>query len=187
MNKTINVIEDYEEMKEELRKIVTPQSVFVCIGTNSVMFDIFGPLCGDHLKNNKVPYYGDSISNVNGLNMMEILNQIYNIDNIDNDNIIAIDASITKYEYRLNRVQITDETGVMPGAGVGRKFPMVGNKSIKMFTLLEKDLKKVMRGYKTCQGMKNDTSDIRKISISARLLCEMISEVYNEVCAIETI
>ena len=44
-----------------------------------------------------------------------------------------------------------------------------------------------MRGYKTCQGMKNDTSDIRKISISARLLCEMISEVYNEVCAIETI
>jgi hypothetical protein len=127
------------------------------------------------------------LSEVKNLKNIFVSNQIYNIDNIDNDNIIAIDASITKYEYRLNRIQITDETGIMPGAGVGRKFPMVGNKSIKMFTLLEKDLKKVMKGYKTCQGMKNDTSDIRKISISARLLCEMITDVYNEVCAIETI
>ena len=185
MNKMFDAMEQYEEIKEELRKIITPQSKFVCIGTNSVMFDMFGPLCGDHLKNKQVPYYGDSISNVNGVNMLERLNQIYNVDKIDNEDIIAIDAALTKYEYKLNKLQITDEVGIQPGAGVGRRFPMVGNKSIKMFTLMEKDVNKVIRGYKSCKGITTDTSDIRKISISARILCDLIKEVYNEVCLIE--
>ena len=187
MNRTINIIEDYESMKEELRKIITPRTVFVCIGTNSVMFDIFGPLCGDHLKRNKIIYYGDSTNNVNGVNMMDRLNQIYEIDGVDNKDIIAIDAAITKYDYRLNRVQITDESGILPGAGVGRKFPMIGNKSIKMFTLMEKDVKKAMEGYRTCKGMLYDKSDLRSISITARLLCKAIKEVYNEVKLVQSV
>ena len=187
MNRTIDVIEEYDLMKEELRKIITPKTVFVCIGTNSVMFDMFGPLCGDHLKRNKIIYYGDSTYNVNGVNMLDRLNQIYEIDGIDNKDIIAIDAALTKYDYRLNRIQITDESGIFPGAGVGRKFPMVGKKSIKMFTLMDKDAKKAMEGYRTCKGMLYDKSDLRKISISARLLCKAISEIYEEVKLSQTV
>ena len=39
---------NYEYIKEELRKIVTPETIFVCVGTNKVTFDIFGPLCGKY-------------------------------------------------------------------------------------------------------------------------------------------
>ena len=45
---------DYEEFKNELRKVITPDTVFVCIGTNKVIFDIFGPLCGSKLKRKNI-------------------------------------------------------------------------------------------------------------------------------------
>ena len=97
---------EYEEFKNELRKVITPDTVFVCIGTNKVIFDIFGPLCGSKLKRKKIPCFGDCKNNVNAINMYERLNEIYDINDIENKNIIAIDAYITEDGNKLNKIEL---------------------------------------------------------------------------------
>ena len=174
---------DYEEFKNELRKVITPDTVFVCIGTNKVIFDIFGPLCGSKLKRKKIPCFGDCKNNVNAINMYDRLEEIYKINNIENKNIIAIDASITEDVNKLNKIELKRNRGVKPGAGMGKVFPSVGQHSVLMYTLLREDLNKVLNGYKyTMTGKRHDKADMRIIRSNAIKLVEIIEEIYNEVC-----
>lgn len=174
---------DYEEFKNELRKIITPDTVFVCVGTNKVTFDMFGPLCGTKLRRKNIPYFGDCKHNVNALNMYDRLEEIYKINNIDNKNIIAIDACITADVNKLNKLEIKRNRGVKPGAGMGKTFPSIGVNSILLYTLLREDLNKALNGYKNnYKGKRKDSSDGKKIKEQAKLLTELIAEIYNEVC-----
>lgn len=174
---------DYEEFKNELRKIITPDTVFVCVGTNKVIFDTFGPLCGSKLQQKRIPYFGDCKYNVNAINMYDRLEEIYKINNIDNKNIIAIDASITADINKLNKLEIKRNRGVKPGAGMGKVFPTIGVNSVLMYTLLREDLYEVLYGYKNSfNGKRKDKADIKIIKERVKVLTTLISEVYNEVC-----
>ena len=178
---------NYNNIKNELRKIINKDTVFVCIGTHKVDFDKFGPICGDYLKNKNIPHFGDSDNNVNGVNMYSRLNEIYKKHNIDNKNIIAIDASVTIKETNVNTIGINKNRGVKPGAGVGKLFPEVGVNSILMYTLSKEDLKITMDSYRTGKGNKYDKSDLELIKENARIVTNLIEEVYNEVCGINII
>ena len=152
---------DYEEFKNELRKIITPDTVFVCVGTNKVIFDIFGPLCGSKLRQKGIPYFGDCKYNVNAVNMYDRLEEI----------------------YKINKLEIKRNRGVKPGAGMGKVFPTIGVNSVLMYTLLREDLEKVLRGYKNkFNGKRKDKADIKIIRERVEILTTLISEIYNEVC-----
>ena len=43
----------YEELREALERTITPETVFVCVGSSKVTFDIFGPLMGELLNKAK--------------------------------------------------------------------------------------------------------------------------------------
>ena len=98
---------DYNKIKEELRKVVTQDTVFACVGTNKVVFDMFGPLCGELLKRKNIPYYGDYKYNINSVTMYERLEEMYIINNHENTNIIAIDAAVTDDEEKINKLEIS--------------------------------------------------------------------------------
>lgn len=179
---------DRKQIKEELREIMTKDTVFVCVGTDKVTFDLFGPLCGDYLKRKNIPYFGDCEYNVNALTMETRLKEIYKINGLENKNIIAIDAAVTDDKDKVNKVVVKRDRGVCPGAGVGKKFPMIGDKAIIMFTLNRTDLKYTMEMYRTKslnEGKAYDRADLGRIKRHATDLVDIIEEVYNEVCNVE--
>ena len=166
---------EYDILKEELRKVMTPDTVFVCIGSANVQFDTFGPLCGTFLKKKGVPYYGDMTNPVNGVNMYDRLSEIYEKDGIKNENIIAIDACLTDNENKINNIGYRPYNGIDPAKGVGGKFPTVGNKSIVFYALTKKNLKELFK-----RGV--DRSNKQLIKRHANLVTDVIAEVYREVC-----
>ena len=177
---------DRKQIKEELREIMTKDTVFVCVGTDKVTFDLFGPLCGDHLKRKNIPYFGDCEYNVNALTMETRLKEIYKINGLENKNIIAIDAAVTDDGDKVNKVVVKRDRGIYPGAGVGKKFPMIGDNAIMMFTLNRTDLKYTMNKYRnTNEGRLHDKADLGRIKRYAVELVNIIEEVYNEVCNVE--
>lgn len=177
---------DRKQIKEELREIMTKDTVFVCVGTDKVTFDLFGPLCGDYLKCKNIPYFGDCEYNVNALTMETRLKEIYKINGLENKNIIAIDAAVTDDEDKVNKVVVKRDRGIYPGAGVGKKFPMIGDNAIMMFTLNRIDLEYTMNKYRnTNKGRLHDKADLGRIKRYAVELVNIIEEVYNEVCNVE--
>jgi putative sporulation protein YyaC len=176
---------NFEIIKEELRKVVTSDTVFACVGTNKVIFDMFGPLCGELLKNKNIPYYGDFDDNINSVNMYRRLNEIYKIDKRENKNIIAIDAAVTEDLEKVNTMVFKDR-GVKPGAGMGKRFPIIGDHSILLFTLSNEDLRKTMTYYRKGNniGRSKDLSNEGVIKEYAIKLIDVIEEVYNEVCSV---
>lgn len=174
---------NFDIVKDELRNIMTPETVFVCIGTNRCKFDIFGPMCGDLLRKKNIPYYGDCNNNVNGVTMNHRLHRIYNIDKVKNENIIAIDAAVTDKDDIVNKIIVRNDRGVRPGAGVGRIFQEVGTNAIMMFTLHKRDVNEVMNLYRQSNdlGNKYDLCNYELIKEYAVKLVDVIEEVYNEV------
>lgn len=173
-----------EEIREGLEKVVTKDTVFVCVGSSKVTFDCFGPLMGKLLKERNVPYYGDYKYNVNAITMYDRLDQIYNEDNIDNKNIIAIDAAVTDDPGWKNVIIMKEGLGVKPGAGLGKMFPIIGINSILLFTLTKDELKETMKHYRKelFIGRRNDLSNKELIKEYAVIVADMIEEIYNKAC-----
>ena len=176
----------YNDMKKELEKIITPDTVFACIGTKNAVFDSFGPLCGTLLKRKGVPCYGDCNDMMNAATMYVMLDRIYKKDGHQNKNIISIDACVTSSDKKLNKLSVRD-VGVKPGAAVGCLFPRVGDNSIIMFTLTEKELRTTMESYKTYGlgsyvGRRYDLANRKMIREQAELVTDLIAEIYHEVC-----
>ena len=180
----INKYIGLEGIREGLEKVVTKDTVFVCVGSSKVTFDCFGPLMGKLLKERNVPYYGDYKYNVNAITMYDRLDQIYNEDEIDNKNIIAIDAAVTENPDWKNVIVMKEGLGVKPGAGLGRSFPTIGVNSILLFTLTKDELKETMKYYRKelFVGRRKDLSDKELIKEYAVYVADMIEEIYDKAC-----
>ena len=137
------------------------------------------------LKQNNIPYYGDFNDNVNAITMERRLHEIYVRDSVKDYNIVAIDAAVTDENEKVNKVVFSNR-GVNPGAGLGKRFPMIGDHSILLFTLNRTDLKKTMSYYRKglSIGKKKDLSNIDVIYEQAKIITDIIIEVYNEVCKV---
>ena len=97
----------------------------ICIGTDRVIGDSLGPMVGYKLNNIAYPnvyVYGTLSSPVHAKN----LNQY--IDKLKNTFVIAVDASVGIDEH-IGYV-IIEEGGILPGAGVDKILPEVGDISI---------------------------------------------------------
>lgn len=102
--------------------------VILCIGTDRATGDCLGPLVGEHLKEllPEIPIYGTLAHPIHALNLEETIQDIYS--NHKNPFIIAIDASLGIPEH-IGYATLS-KTPLIPGKGVNKKLPAIGNLSI---------------------------------------------------------
>ena len=96
-----------------LKTIINENTIVVCIGTDRAIGDTLGPLVGTILKNSnfKYPVYGTLDNPIHALNIYE-----------------SIDACLGS-QSNIGNIQIR-EGPILPGKGVGKKLPQIGNYSI---------------------------------------------------------
>ena len=101
---------------------------FICIGTDRIIGDSFGPFVGSLIKKdikNRYQIFGDLECNVNALNVERI-----NEENKKDSLIIAIDAATTRNIGSIGNISISSES-LRPGSGVGKEISPVGDISIR--------------------------------------------------------
>ncbi|MDD6070135.1 MAG: spore protease YyaC [Clostridiales bacterium] len=102
--------------------------VVLCIGTDRATGDCLGPLVGDYLKSMvpHIPVFGTLSHPVHALNLEETISNIYH--SYQNPFIIAVDASLGIPEHIGYATLSTSP--LIPGKGVNKKLPAIGNLSI---------------------------------------------------------
>ncbi len=105
--------------------------VFVCIGTDRSTGDALGPIIGHKLsfplsKYDYIHLHGTLDNPVHAKNLQENLEVIYG--SLNNPFIIAIDACLGKVD-RIGYIAV-NKGPLMPGAGVNKSLPAVGDISI---------------------------------------------------------
>lgn len=118
------------ELKQFLKKSVQQNHniVILCIGTDRATGDCLGPLVGQFLKKElpQLAIYGTLDHPVHALNLEKTIEEIYAQN--DNPYIIAVDASLGVPEH-IGYATIST-TPLIPGKGVNKKLPAIGNLSI---------------------------------------------------------
>lgn len=111
-----------------LRDIINDNTVVVCIGTDRAIGDALGPLVGTMLKNSdfNFPVYGTLDNPIHALNIYESIEHIKKAH--PNGNFLAIDACLGA-KNNIGNIQVR-EGPILPGKGVGKKLPQIGNYSI---------------------------------------------------------
>ena len=120
----------------ELKKIITPDTAFVCIGARKHIctIDSVGPRVGDKLFNAGIPFvYGTNEDPYNGLTY-EKMNIRLARDISPNSRIIAIDISSTTKKDKIGKIELTPGC-IFPGSGIGRSMPPVGDYAIRAFII----------------------------------------------------
>jgi putative sporulation protein YyaC len=102
--------------------------VILCIGTDRATGDCLGPLVGEYLKRAvpHVPVFGTLAQPVHALNLDETIEHIYTC--YSNPFVIAVDASLGIPEHI--GYATLNATPLIPGKGVNKKLPAIGNLSI---------------------------------------------------------
>jgi putative sporulation protein YyaC len=111
-----------------LKKLIgNREPVFICIGTDRSTGDVLGPLVGDKLQKLGFKVYGTIDKLIHAGNLEDFINNL----NVINDTVmVVIDAALTDKEERIGIITIED-TPLIPGIGVDKKFSEVGEISIK--------------------------------------------------------
>ncbi len=117
-----------QALSSVLKDIIDENTVVVCIGTDRAIGDALGPLIGTMLNNSdfKFPVYGTLDSPIHALNIYESIDTIKKAH--PKGNFLAIDACLGS-KYNIGNIQIR-EGPILPGKGVGKKLPQIGNHSI---------------------------------------------------------
>lgn len=115
-------------LSDTLKDIIDENTVIVCIGTDRAIGDSLGPLVGTMLKNSnyKYPVYGTLDKPIHALNIYESLQSIKKKH--PKGNFLAIDACLGS-KSNIGNLQIR-KGPILPGKGVGKKLPEIGNYSI---------------------------------------------------------
>ncbi|GAA0864403.1 spore protease YyaC [Paraclostridium tenue] len=115
-------------LSDTLKDIIDENTVIVCIGTDRAIGDSLGPLVGTMLKNSnyKYPVYGTLDKPIHALNIYESLQSIKKKH--PKGNFLAIDACLGS-KNNIGNLQIR-KGPILPGKGVGKKLPEIGNYSI---------------------------------------------------------
>lgn len=121
-------------LKSEINKTLekslhgTREIIVLCIGTDRATGDCLGPLVGEHLSRvlPDIPIYGTLEHPVHALNLEETIGQIHS--RYKNPFIIAVDASLGVPEH-IGYATLS-QAPLIPGKGVNKKLPAIGNLSI---------------------------------------------------------
>lgn len=147
-----NFIYDFSKiLRGKIQDIEISKLIFLCIGTDRITGDSYGPLVGYKLKHlfkneENIKVIGD-LNNIVTANNIEKI--IYNINNTyETSFVIAIDAAISK-KNNIGKI-IVSEQKMNIGSGLNKKDMYVGDVSIK--GIVAKDLKRPQYNFKLLQN-----------------------------------
>lgn len=126
--------------------------IFLCVGSDKITGDAFGPLVGDKLQKlfknyyNNISVEGTLENTISATNIEEKIKQIYN--KYKNPCIIAIDSALSNKED-IGKIIVTD-TKMRLGKGTNKRMPAIGNISIK--GIVAQDYKIARYNFSTLQN-----------------------------------
>lgn len=107
--------------------------VVLCIGTDKLIFDSYGPFVGYLLKNVYNLHNKENTIILGDLkNPVHAVNLVQKVEEVDKENslIIAVDTAITYNKKRHKEIMI-GKGPIKPGNAAGKKLPKVGDINIK--------------------------------------------------------
>lgn len=138
----------YFELNKVINKINKKRYsniIFICIGTNKIVGDSFGPIVGEILKRNlkqtNIKVIGDLTNNINAKNIFQNLKNIE--DKYTNPYIISIDSALSNSIEPGNVFII--KKGLIPGSALNKQNIAIGNIGIK--GIVAKDEKNLIKNY----------------------------------------
>lgn len=147
-----NFVNDFSIiLREKIRNLEISELVFLCIGTDRITGDCFGPLVGYKLKhlfkNEKNIKVIGSLENI--ICTHNILNVINDINNkYDEPFLIAIDAALSN-KRNIGEIIVTKDS-INIGSSLNKEKIYVGDLSIK--GIVSKDFKKPQYNFRLLQN-----------------------------------
>ena len=138
-------------LRQKIQDTEISKLVFLCIGTNRVIGDCFGPLVGSKLKRffiaeDSIDVIGDIENVVSFQNITEIMGNLKN----ENAFVIAIDAALSSNSNRIGKI-IVNQNKMNVGNSMNKRKLYVGDISIK--GIVGRDLKNPKYNFNTLQNM----------------------------------
>ncbi|WP_291658297.1 spore protease YyaC [Clostridium sp.] len=158
----------YKELKNTLKKIISKDTVFICIGTDRCIADSLGPLVGTFLKEMgfPLPVYGTIYEPIHAMNIEKKLNEIKK--NFPYHQYIAIDACLGD-KHSIGDIRIKN-LPLSPGKALSKNLPEIGDYSIVGFV-------GELGDHKIFYNGSNRLSSIYKMS---RIIAVSIFDAYVE-------
>lgn len=137
-------------LRQKIQDIEISKLIFLCIGTNRVIGDCFGPLVGSKLKHyfsqeENIEVIGDIENIVSIKNVYSIINQIKEQEAF----VIAIDAALS-CNNRIGTI-IVNQNKMNIGSGINKRNLYIGDISIK--GIVAKDFKNPKPNFNALQNM----------------------------------
>lgn len=147
-----NFVQDFSiVLRQKITDLEISKLIFLCIGTDRVTGDSFGPLVGYKLK-----YLFREEENIKVIGNLDNIVCAHNIVNIINDInntykeyfLIAIDAALSN-KNKIGKIVVSN-SGMNVGSGLNRRNIYVGDMSIK--GIVSKDLRNPKYNFKLLQN-----------------------------------
>lgn len=164
-----------QELKNELRKVMTLDTIFVCIGTMNSTLDSLGPRIGGILTEAGIPVCGTPKNPYHAVSYSEqnkFLDKYYK-----HSNKIAIDACCCTEEYKLYKIKFS-QSPIAPGAGVGKIIPPVGDYAIRAYLTTKSETPLIIDSNLRLSGMYK--TKIKHLDDLTNIISRAIIEVYRE-------
>ena len=138
-------------LRQKIQGTEISKLVFLCIGTNRVIGDCFGPLVGSKLKHffiheEGIEVIGDIENIVSFQNVTGIIRKLKN----ENSFVIAIDAALSCNSNRIGKI-IVNQNKMNVGNSMNKKQLYIGDISIK--GIVGKDFKNSRNNFNALQNM----------------------------------
>lgn len=138
-----------EKIKREIKEYV-----FLCVGSDKMTGDCFGPLVGTKLENDFEDYQIFNIHILGNLknpvcypNVIEVIEKIHSIEK--EACVIVIDAAFSR-EENIGKIYVSHQETVL-GKGIGKQKIAIGDISIK--AVVAKDYKIPMHNFQMLQNI----------------------------------
>jgi len=124
-----NEFDEFVNILKDVLSNTSKEVIFLCVGSDRSTGDSLGPLVGTMLKENDIPFpvYGTLEKPVHALNLKKILKDIYQTHY--DPFILGIDACLGD-ERQIGYIFLK-EGSLIPGIGVNKKLPSVGEYHMK--------------------------------------------------------
>lgn len=146
--------------------------IFLCVGSDKVIGDSYGPLVGEKLKGafknmyNNIAVYGTLEEPVSALNLEKNIQNIYK--KYKNPCIIAIDSALAS-QNKVGSI-IVSNTKMQCGKGINKRVREIGDISIK--GIVAKDLKMPKYNFSTLQNTRlGDVIKLADVTSKRNLWC----------------
>ncbi len=138
-------------LKEKIRNLEISKLIFLCIGTDRITGDSFGPLVGYKLKwlfkdEKNIRVIGSLDNIISTQNISKIINDINNT--YEKSFLIAIDAALSN-KINIGRI-IVSRYSMSVGSGFNKKNIYIGDMSIK--GIVSKNLRNPKYNFKLLQN-----------------------------------